>query len=237
MFNRRRTSSAASFTQGPPSPSSLSTTKHPRDALLDSKHPALSALQAPPSSCHRFDRRKDYDFDLTFDQANLKASPLVPVRSDPLIATQPSQKSHSSTKPDPQGNLPVRPRKATADPALPPTVGALPPLVQDLPTVTKTNSVPQSPLSPEGIQRKQVLDGVTEKRKLVDAEREVQRQASQSILNERQKIAYVGMCSLLFIELESLFDVQHKEAVMAISSYLNFVRRSMRKLYCHMELN
>ncbi|KAJ1660668.1 hypothetical protein IWQ61_000451 [Dispira simplex] len=237
MFNRRRTSSTTSFTHGSPSPSSLLTTKHPRDTLLDSKHPALSALQAPPSSCHRFDRRKDYDFDLTFDQANLKAPPLVPVPSDPLIAAQSSQKTHSSTKPDPPGNHSAVPHKATVDPALPSTVGALPPLVQDLPTVTKTTSAPHSPMNPEGMQRKQTQDGVTEKRKLVDAEREVQRQASQSILNERQKIAYVGMCSLLFIELETLFDVQHKEAIMAISSYLNFVRRSMRKLYRHMELN
>ncbi|KAJ1984200.1 hypothetical protein H4R34_000806 [Dimargaris verticillata] len=275
MFNRRRrTSSTASAASGWSMSNAGSTGPSGTDLLLSNKHPALSSLQAPPTGCHRFDRRKDYDFDLAFDQSNLKstarkASPTISDKANPavaaatgatLAATAKTSRDSKQTQKRPLSRNLTDPAdygiQASNQPILPPTVSSLPPLVQDLPRIRKTSraSLLGDPNATDGsttmteaeaeaavefaaAQRQQASDALTEHRKLVDAQREEQRQASQSILSERQKIAYVGLCYLLFIELENRFDVRHKEAMLATSSYLNFVRKSMRKLYAHMQLN
>ncbi|KAJ1960990.1 hypothetical protein H4R35_007496, partial [Dimargaris xerosporica] len=268
MFNRRRrTSSAASAASGRSLSNAGSTGPSGTDHLLSNKHPALSSLQAPPTGCHRFDRRKDYDFDLAFDQSNLKstarkASPTISDKSSSAAAGATAKPSRDS-KPTHKGPLSRNPTdpadygiQASSPPILPPTVSSLPPLVQDLPRIRKTSkaSLTGDPSATgdtaamteeeaeaaaefAAAQRQQASNALTEHRKLVDAQREEQRQASQGILSERQKIAYVGLCYLLFIDLENRFDVRHKEAMLATSSYLNFVRKSMRKLYAHMQLN
>ncbi|KAJ1928926.1 hypothetical protein IWQ60_001615 [Tieghemiomyces parasiticus] len=255
MSNRSRSGSSASM--GPQG------SQMPRPPVLAGSSgnlPSLGALQAPVSGCHKFDRRKDYDFDLAFDQSNFKLD-RRPMRSDsqpsPIQPTPRRGTTSKATPPGPPTPTASGPAKGGArnrtvsagpdgmqtlsdSPVLPPTLSALPPLVSDIPLIHK----PSPEDLPDGekydiahVQRQQAPDAVTEHRKLVDAEREQQRQASQGILSERQKIAYVGLCYLLFIELETRFDVRHKEAMLATSSYLNFVRKSMRKLYSHMQLD
>ncbi|KAI8868099.1 DUF726-domain-containing protein [Ramicandelaber brevisporus] len=71
---------------------------------------------------------------------------------------------------------------------------------------------------------------------LLIASRSQQRHASKSILTDQQKIAYVGIVSLLFVELECKLEMRHKEGMAATTSYLTFARSQMNKLYRHMQL-
>ncbi|ORX67125.1 DUF726-domain-containing protein [Linderina pennispora] len=76
-----------------------------------------------------------------------------------------------------------------------------------------------------------------EEAKLLAAERQNQLHASDGILSEEQKVAYVGLVYLLLVDMQDRLNVQFKESQSSTASFMNFSRRVMRKMYRHVSIS
>ncbi|KAJ1956059.1 hypothetical protein EC988_001542 [Linderina pennispora] len=99
----------------------------------------------------------------------------------------------------------------------------------------RSQSSAGSPKPNQQASMKSILE--IEEAKLLAAERQDQLHASEGILSEEQKVAYVGLVYLLLVDMQDRLNVQFKESQSSTASFMNFSRRVMRKMYRHVSIS
>ncbi|PVV04439.1 hypothetical protein BB560_001064 [Smittium megazygosporum] len=73
--------------------------------------------------------------------------------------------------------------------------------------------------------------------RILDAKRKETQASSLDILSDTQKIAYVGIIYIIFTEMFGTLGVTFPEAVFSTSSFIQFFKRFMDKLYSHIQIS